>query len=105
MFHCLYTRGGGSCPNSFYLADDGETVFSCTIVNDRYSGGTLYTAIKGWNLYTREWTHTLNKCFAGRIEAYTSPVGIVLAQIDRNIGGSLGYSNRANSMHDCPAGI
>ncbi|XGV94819.1 MAG: WD40 repeat domain-containing protein [Leptolyngbya sp. BL-A-14] len=82
MFHCLYTRGGGPHPNSFYLADDGETVFSCSIVDDRYSGGTLYTAIKGWNLHTREWTHTLSKRFAGWIEAYTSPAGIVLAQVD-----------------------
>lgn len=82
MFHCLYTRGGGPHPSSFYLADDGETMFSCTMVDERYYGGTLYTAIKGWNIYTREWTHTPNKRFAGWIEAYTSPTGIVLAQID-----------------------
>ncbi len=54
MFHCLYTHGGEPRLNSFYLADDGETVLSYTIVDDRDYGGTLYTAIKGWNLYTRE---------------------------------------------------
>lgn len=35
MFHCLYKRGGGTRPPSFYLADDGETVFGGIIVDDR----------------------------------------------------------------------
>ncbi|MBW4523419.1 MAG: WD40 repeat domain-containing protein [Scytolyngbya sp. HA4215-MV1] len=82
MFHCLYTRGGGLPPHSFYVADDGETVFSCIHVGDPHDRSTFQTAIKGWNLYSGEWTYTLNKRFSGWIEAYTSPMGIVLAQVD-----------------------
>jgi WD40 repeat protein len=79
MFQCLYTCEESSASDSFYLRED-DTLIGCVWVGQPGNWNGHQTAIKGWNLHTGEWTHTLNKRFQGWIVAYTDPCGIVIAR-------------------------
>lgn len=79
MFQCLYTCEEYSSSDSFYSRED-DTLIGCVWVGQPGNWNGNQTAVKGWNVHTGEWTHTLNKRFQGWIVAYTDPSGIVIAR-------------------------